>query len=357
MLPPSVLHVVTTNSRRGAERVAVELSEALQSRGWRSGVVALAPRAPGGLGVVVLGRRPRGLSTLRRLRALAAHHDVVVAHGVATLDAVALALVATPSRFVYVNIGDPTYWLTSRLKQERVGRLLRRAALVVAIAPSAAAPLVDWLGVPASAVRTIPNGRDPERFCPATAEQRRAARSHLQLPADAGVVLVLGALSQEKRVDVAVRAVAALPGVRLVVTGDGPLRDDLVELAGRVAPGCVTFTGSVDRPEDVLAAADVVLLTSETEGLPGVVIEAGLAGLPVVASDVGYVADVVVDGRTGLLVEAGDVGAVAEAVGVALRRGPELGHHARLRCVELFSSPTMVAAWDTALRSVVRGSP
>jgi glycosyltransferase involved in cell wall biosynthesis len=156
-------------------------------------------------------------------------------------------------------------------------------------------------------------------------------------------------------VGLAIEAVAAAPEVgTLLVAGEGPQRPGLEALAQRIAPGRVRFLGSVADPRAAYAASDVVVLSSRTEGLPAVLIEAGLAGLPVIATDVGYVRDIVIDGETGFLVPPDD----AEAMSAALQRAPSLRNSARAparsHCIEHFDLDTVVAdAWAAVLRRVL----
>jgi glycosyltransferase involved in cell wall biosynthesis len=103
----------------------------------------------------------------------------------------------------------------------------------------------------------------------------------------------------------------------------------------------------------VLAAADALVLPSRTEGIPAVVIEAGLAGLPVVASAVGGIPEVVVDGETGALVTPGDEVGLAEAITRALAHAGTLGPAGRERCRRRFELTPVAAAWGALLDEMV----
>jgi glycosyltransferase involved in cell wall biosynthesis len=119
-------------------------------------------------------------------------------------------------------------------------------------------------------------------------------------------VLFAGRLSPEKRIDVVAAATESLPRI---VAGDGPVRDLLPDALGFV-PQQELF-GLMER-------AAVLLLTSEREGLPNVVLEAMARGKTVVSTPVGGIPAVIDDGETGLLVPIGDVGATRAAVERAL---------------------------------------
>jgi len=349
----SVLQVITSTDRRGAEVFACELAEPLADAGLTVRTVALAAgRTASRLDVEPLGPSPVGIVALRRLRALARASDVVVAHGSRTLPACAIATLGLPTPFVYRVIGDPRHWSASGLRRLRVRLFLSRASAVVALWPAAAAGLVANYGVPVARARVIPNGVDARRFVPPPPARRAAARQRFGLDPGAPVVVYLGALSPEKNVVAAIASIGELPLARLLVAGDGPDRDDLERRAAHVAPGQVRFAGSLDDPSAALAAADVVVLPSLTEGMPAVAIEAGLMGLPVVATGVGAVGEVVRDGHTGLLVPAGDQPALVAALGAALDGGDRLGVEARRWCLDRFAMGPVGHAWAVLLEEV-----
>lgn len=349
------LHVISSNDRRGAETAAVELAGQLDRRSPGSRVVALAPGRQGGLDVPVLaGRRftPAGLVSLRKL---AEQSPLVVAHGSSTLPAVAAATVGTGVPFVYRSIGDPRAWVTSRRRQFRVGAAARRAAAVVALWDASAVAWHELLGVAAERVVVIPNAVGADDFSPASPAERSAARTAFGLQPEAPVALYLGALSPEKRVEAAVAAVASIDGAQLLVVGDGPERRRLESMAASVAGGRVRLAGATDRPQQALAAADVVVIPSATEGQPAVAIEAGLCGLPVVASAVGGLPSVVDDGKTGMLVPPGDDGRLAQAVVAALGAREEMGAAGRRYCTEHFCLDAVASRWEALLAQVAAG--
>jgi glycosyltransferase involved in cell wall biosynthesis len=347
---------------------AVDLAAELAASGVPGRVVALTPgegRAGDQLPVPALGRRPMGLGTLRALRQEARSADVVVAHGSRTLDACAVALAgpgASGTPFVYRSIGDPAAWSAAGVRRWRTALLLRRAARVAVLWPGAADTVGRLHGVPAGKIAVIPNGVPVGAHPVPGPDDRLAARADLGLPAEAPVVACIGALSAEKRVGSVIDAVASLPGVHLLVAGGGPERAALEARAAQAvgagggAAGRVHFAGVLPGAGSALAAADVVVLASRTEGMPGVLIEAGLAARPCVATAVGGVPAVVEDGVTGVLVPpdgAGLPAALAAALADLLAAGParlaSLGDAARRRCADRFSMTTVAAAWSELL--------
>jgi glycosyltransferase involved in cell wall biosynthesis len=352
------LHVITASQRRGAEVFAADLVSALGASGAGSAssprLVALT-EGPGGneLAVPILGDTPFAPRTLRALRRAAREASVVVAHGSKTLPAVAAALVGSKVPFVYRSIGDPLAWSASGLRRVRTARLLRRAARVVALWPGAADTLASVHGVPRERLAVIPNGVPAARCPKADVADRKDARIGFGLPVDAPVVTYLGALTPEKAVDTAIAAVAGLSlDVRLLVAGAGPLRRSLGVLAAGTAPGQVHFAGRVEGPRQALAAADVVVLPSRTEGMPGVLIEAGLTGRAAVASDVGGVGAIVLPDSTGLLAPPGDVPAFTTALRTALANAPTWGEAAHTHCASTFEISVVAAQWSTLLTEV-----
>lgn len=137
------------------------------------------------------------------------------------------------------------------------------------------------------------------------------------------------------------RVVDAVPEAHLLLVGEGPLRSSvsaLVDEAGLKQR--VTFAGSMPDAARLTAIADVLVLPSLREGLPGVILEAGVAGVPVVAYDVGGVKEVVKDGVTGVVVPMGDVKALTEGM-TRLLASPslrdELGSASRARLSTAYS--------------------
>jgi glycosyltransferase involved in cell wall biosynthesis len=296
-----VLIVLTSNDRRGAEVEGSQLCDELRRAGLGAQVVALRGGAQQPIDVEALGSRPLAPGVVRALRRRAAGVDVVVAFGSSTLPACALALLGTRTPFVYRSIGDPARWVRGRIHRWRTGLLFRRAAHVVALWPAASESIGSLYGVAGDRRSCIPNARPR----PTTvAHDRSMARNSFDVPADAQVVAWVGSLSSEKRPVAAVEAVAATPDSWLLMAGEGPLADDVRSACERLLPGRHRLVGVVSPLDPLWAAADVVLLTSATEGMPGVLIEAALRGVPAVAVHVGAVADVVLDGATGRVLTA-----------------------------------------------------
>jgi glycosyltransferase involved in cell wall biosynthesis len=185
--------------------------------------------------------------------------------------------------------------------------------------------------------RVIPNGVALERF----SLPRSPAR---------GRIWMGGRLPPPKRPDLAVRALARaranMPEAELHVVGDGPLRPDAERLAAQLGVGeAVRFLGHREDVPELLAEAECALLASDYEGCPLAVVEAMAAGVPVVATEAGGVAELVEQGRTGALGAHGDAEALAAALEEVLAEPPraaEMGAEGRRVAEERLSLERMV---------------
>lgn len=352
-----LLQVINDTNRRGAQTFAVDLQTVLARQGVRVETAALYPgELDRRFEVPVLGSRRLGVKTLWALRRVAARARIVAGHGAGTLPALALATARGTTPFVYRNIGDPLYWANTAARRARVRAFLSRAAAVVALWPGSAKVLVSEFRVQPARVRVIPNGVPAERCPVITAERRARARERMTLPGQAAVLCFVGSMTPEKSLGTAIEALAALPEAQLMIVGDGPERPRLEALAASRAPGRARFFGHLSDPTPVLAAADAVVLPSLSEGLPGVLIEAGLSGLPAVASAVGGIAEIVRDGITGALVPPADPRALAEGLRRVLADASALGASARRHCLERFEIQVVASAWRRLMEEVPRAA-
>jgi glycosyltransferase involved in cell wall biosynthesis len=336
---------------------ATDLAAGLRQLDVTCEVVALAPGTHGEkLDVEHLGNRRIAWATLKHLRQRAKTFDVVVAHGSSTLVACAIALAGTRVPFVYRQISDPLHWAGTLSRRIRVGLYLRRAAAVVSLSDGAASVLATHYRIGRDGIHIIPNAVPGDGFDAAPHAEIAETKASLGLDDAAPVAIYLGALVEEKGVDMAIRAAGASPGLHLLVVGDGPARPELELLAHEVAPERVHFTGSVSEPAALLRAADFLVLPSRAgDSMPAVVIEAGLCGLACITTPVGSITDVVVDQVTGLVVPIGDQpqldAAVQSLLGdVALR--DRLGHDARMRCLERFTIESTVPLWTAVFENL-----
>jgi glycosyltransferase involved in cell wall biosynthesis len=181
-------------------------------------------------------------------------------------------------------------------------------------------------GIDARRIDTIPNGIDTAHFAEHVSAVEFRSRMGIQ-PGDR-VVVCVGRLDPLKGQTTLVRAfrdvVASEPRARLCLVGDGADRAALARHVDEFRLGDrVTFAGTIADVREALAAADVFVLPSNEEGLPGSVMEAQAAGVPVVATAVGGTPELVQHEHTGLLVPPRDAGALSEAI-VRLLRDSDL---------------------------------
>ena len=217
-----------------------------------------------------------------------------------------------------------------------------RCAHAVVANSSASARQLETEGVPRDRIRVIPNGVALERY-----SSRAAARA-------IRTVITVANLRREKAHEVLLRAAASLiaahPSLRFVIVGDGPRRAELEADARSLGLAQhVSFLGHREDVPALLAEADLFVLPSRSEAFPNGVLEAMAAGLPVVASRVGGLLDLVEHERTGLLVRPDDATELAKAIADVVRqpeRAAALGEAARARVAARYSFDRMVEAFE-----------
>jgi len=221
---------------------------------------------------------------------------------------------------------------------ERV--LARRTSRLVAVSTEVREDLLNARIGKASQFEVIPPGVKL-----GTLPDRVSARSNLGIPATARVVLLLGRVTRIKRPDRFAEAARIVhretPDAYFLVAGAGDLED---ELRNSMAGIPSTFLGWRSDIELLLAASDVLVLTSDNEGTPLSVIQAGLAGRPTVATRVGGLTSVVDDGKTGLLVDP-DAQAVAAGLQNLLSQPSlqqDMGDEAQRQMKTKFSTRAMI---------------
>jgi glycosyltransferase involved in cell wall biosynthesis len=213
----------------------------------------------------------------------------------------------------------------------------RRMDAHIAVSSTLAALVAAVTGEPLEHITVIPNGADEV-----------APYGHPPHAGGAVRVGVVTRLTRDKGVDVLLDAVAGLDGVEVHVAGDGPARAELEAQIDRLGLGArVRLLGWLDRPEALYRSVDVLVHPSRADIAPMSIIEAMHHGLPVVATAVGGIPDLIDPGVDGLLFPLDDVAACRAAV-ESLRDPAErerLGAAARVRAVARYSSPVQHAAY------------
>lgn len=200
----------------------------------------------------------------------------------------------------------PTRWATQWA--------LRRAERLITVSSGLKEKISSLVG--SRQIEVVYNGADRRKFEPRPKKEARAA---LNLPVDKKIILFVGSLVPVKGVEFLLGAVSRLGGTDalLYVVGDGELKSSLMSMAGHLGVLKVCrFVGRRPYAEIPawLSAADCLVLPSLTEGLPTILPEAMLCRVPIVATQVGGVPEIVRHGHNGLLVQPKDPAGLAEAI-------------------------------------------
>jgi glycosyltransferase involved in cell wall biosynthesis len=238
-------------------------------------------------------------------------------------------------RLVYRNIDDPYFWARGVRRRFFYRHIVMpQVDGVVGVSRTTLARVRELYRIDVPSVY-VPNGIGIERLCDAPTPT--SARTSLGVPEGVRLVVFAGALTEQKRPDRFVRVLAEVrqtnPDAEGWIIGDGPLRAEVEALAAELGlSDHVRFCGSVPDVSVFFAAADVLAVTSDSDGIPAVVLEAGFLRVPVVATRVGGMHECVIDGETGRLLEPEDEHGLAEAIVQILDGDPRvqtMGERAR----------------------------
>ncbi len=361
----------------GAEVVLLEMFRHLDPERIRPELVCLREPGPlaedfrtSGFDVTVLGRR--GWRDLRATARLWRHFrrtrpDVVLVphfqRAPLVLGPWFARLAGVPANVIAVHNMD-AHHVGDRVLPRYVVETLRITDGLALLVPSQSRYLREHEGVGRFPWRrvpeyVVPNGiRIPE--LPA-ADERGAVRRELGLADDDVVAILVARLTVIKGQDRLLRALSRLadehPRLKALIVGEGPEREALEGLARELGvTDRVIFTGLRRDVPRLLAAADLGVLPSAHEGVPMSVIEQMAAGLPVLATAVGGLPDMIGDGDEGFLVPAGDLDALTARLG-ALAGDDELrrsaGKRARLRAEREFSIERTARAFEAMVEAVL----
>jgi glycosyltransferase involved in cell wall biosynthesis len=321
------IHLTSTGGFYGAERALIELASYLRDRGWDNHVVALE-----GAGASEVVRRaiaerltaeafvPTGrlgiVPMVGRLRALLRRYPRAVVHSHGYKPDILLALLRTPRRLICIATCHGWY---SRSPKERVLEALDKRSVrgfdhVIGVSDRITGQLTDHCVV-SQKVSLVPNGIKAPRTNP---EARAKIRAEMGISADDHAIVQIGRLGYPKRNNLLLEAVAALAGPlspHVWLVGEGDDKSMLMDFAReRGLLDRVRFCGYRTDVSDILAAADVLAVTSDTEGLPITILEAMASHCPVVSTTVGAIPQVLQNGRNGWLVPPGNSAALARAL-------------------------------------------
>lgn len=318
--PIKLLHVADTASHGGGETYLFSLADRLPRDHYAFSVLCpsegFLPQRLRKIGVPVIPFEiPRLLSpaTLVRLIRLFRHHrpDIVQSHGARPNFYTALAgrwtrvptIVSTIHNSLYdypiSSIRRLLYLLGERLTFALSDQIL-------CVADALAQDLIKRSNREPAKIQVIRNGVDLEVFDPKTVDGSRIRRE-FGLEQDTPLIGIVGRMTPQKGhrdlLTALVQIRTIVPAVRVLIVGDGPLRDDLVQhVRIHGLDNCCIFTGMREDIPAIMSVLNLVALPSLSEGLPFILLEAMAMGKPVVATRINSVCEVVEDGVTALLV-------------------------------------------------------
>jgi glycosyltransferase involved in cell wall biosynthesis len=372
-----ILQVVQKPQRRGAEVFAYQLTNGFQRSGNDVRIVYLYPYSgpmalPLGAEDLVLdgryehfleafpGWHPKLVRDLRR-NIHEFEPDIVQVNGARTVKYGALiSRLNQDSRWalIYRNIGDPKEWVRGTLREIFYRRfIIPRVHGIVAVSNGALKVLKEFYK-PVVPMVVIPTGFDNSALIPS--KTRNKVREGFSTKNDCPVLIFVGSLTPEKRLDRLLRVVQKtrmdVPDVTVWMVGDGPLRAQLESESKNLGmESAVRFVGVQQDIASILTAADIFVMTSDTEGIPASVLEAGYCGLPAVATRVGSIQECVRDGETGFLVDPQEEEKFSAIVVRLLRSQEErnkIGIQAKKWITENFAMDQIVQKYLDFYRSV-----
>jgi glycosyltransferase involved in cell wall biosynthesis len=357
-----ILHVIDSLDLGGAQTVLVNLARFRDRGKFDVTVAAMHGRGVFAEALAAEGARVISLSPgkfppayLWSLPALLfrERYDILHAHlfGSNWIAKPLAALCGVPARVNHDHCNDRARagW---RLWTDRF--MNRFSSHVVAVSSSTRQDLLGRGRLAEDSVTCIPNGVDTERFRPPSEAARAGARAALGLSGDRLVVAGLGRLHRQKNWPLFLQVAGRFPEVDFVIAGTGPEETAL----RRNAPRNLRFIGFRDSRE-VLAAADVFLLTSDYEGMPMTLLEAMASGVPSVVSDVDGCREILHDGQGGVTARPGDAEDFAEKLRPFLADAglrSRQGHLARERVVRDYDARAQTKAVEAVYTKLLSGN-
>lgn len=378
-----VLHLINRPQIRGAEQFAARLATSLESKDVENAICSLYPSNDeieqydsGHLPMYRLDTKSTPFDRVVRVEPMAVLRlrrvlnefkpDVVVGHGTDTLKYASIARTMHRNvRTAYMNIGLASYWAKSRSRVWFNKFWLRNINCSISVSEAIRTDFVEHYGFDRSRAIYIPNAIEASGFDDASDPSvRQQVRVEIGAEERDIVIGFVGRLSPEKGQDTLISAVSRLIGkdlpVKLVLVGDGPERKRLENQANSEGIGSsVKFLGVRNDVPRVLSGVDIFALASKSEGMPGVLIEAGFAGLPSVAYDVGGVTEVLTHETTGMVVPAGDFESLVNELEGLVNR-PEwraqMGGRARAWCRSKFDLSVIADQYKRLFDQLLSGS-
>ncbi len=346
-----ILQIITRNELRGAEVFAAQLSENLASRGHQVTLAALYSPDEGAMRLhadnveqVELNGKRKGrvepnllyrlIQLIRRFRP-----DVIQANASHALKYAVAAKILQQYKggIVYRNISLASRWITSKRQRQLASFLVHRADYVSSVSDLCKADLCETYRLSSDRVITMKRGIEVPDSLDHLAARKQICQL-IQCATDNPLLFHVGGFTEEKNhaglLDCFAQIKQKHPDARLVLCGDGPLRSSVEAIIRQTGMSHSIFSlGAVNNVRELLTGADLLLLPSKVEGIPGVVLEAAVRAVPAIATDVGGVREAIDQKKTGVLVQPDDMAAMAEEASRLLNNESarkEMGERARM---------------------------
>ncbi len=355
-----VLHMISSNGFYGAENVLLEICKGLQSSSQYYPVVALLNSGNKGHLPLLRECQKHELEyrefncqgrfnrlVISELRKFIENNNIQIIHAHGYKSNFYASFARQPGQLLVSTCHN---WIASGFKMRCFTWLdkflLRRFDRIICVSKPVQLELKKW-GVKAKNIFVVYNGVNIAKFRK-NKESGNQIRRHLGVNDLDMVIGFVGRLSKEKGVDILMECASAIheqfPGTHFVFVGDGPLAAKLENKK----EDYIHFVGVQSDMPAYYSAFDIFILPSYTEGLPMVVLEAMASSLPVVASKVGSIPDVIDDKQTGYLVRPGSRGDVLDVLEKLLCDGAQarkVGENGCKRIERFFSSGKMVQGY------------
>ena len=373
--PLKLLWLIDSLTVGGAEALVVPFARGLDRQRFDLTVCAMATITGNAIekrlrddGVRVVNLEARSLrdrAAFRRLKAFVLAERIGLVHAHLTYSGIWSALLSRSTgipSITSLHVAPAASRALQKSARQKIlttvrDRLMRFAVnrwsdRVVMVSAALRDSYVRSGGIRRSKIRVVHNGIEVERFARDRAGTRARLIREFDIPPQAAIVVTVSVLRAGKGIDVLLDAARAVPGAYFLIAGDGPMAAEWRQLAtSHGVDARIRWAGHRNDVDALLAGCDVFAHPTLSDAFPTVLLEAMAAGLPIVASDVGGIPEIVVPGETGLLVPAGDARPLAAALTDLLsshEKGRQMGERARAIATERFS----IESWLRNLTAV-----
>jgi glycosyltransferase involved in cell wall biosynthesis len=362
----TVLHLIETSGPGGAEKIFLSVIAGLNPERYRSvacllreGWVAEQLRQLAVPTWVIPQRHSLDVDWIIHLaRRLRSHGvDLMHAHefGMNVYGSLLSVFTGIP---IVMTVHGKNYY-TQKLRRRLAYRFVAIQGQVVAVSEDLKTYLVNSVGIPGARITVLHNGINLEQFCVGR-DQREQVRRELCVSDTQFLIGTVGNLypvkGQTDLLNAAAKVLTRFPQTVFFLAGRGPLLADLQRETHILGiEKHIRFLGFREDVPALLAAADIFVLPSRSEGLSVSILEAMAAGKPVVATDVGGNRESIIEGQTGFLSRSGDAAALAEGLCRLLDHPdqiPSIGREGRRRVGDLFSVQKMVSNYEAVYETL-----